>query len=397
MKNNTWTIIKKEFARFFGDRQLLFTSVIMPGLLIYIIYSLMGSGIRKMESQGVDDLVIVRVENLSENMAPLVREIPSVEVLEQPVSKEDVEILENKDLNMVLVRFPEGFDELVANYDSQSGEPAPNVEIYYNSANNASTRVYHLLTSSLSAYEDQLSNRFDVNRADNEEVHFDMASEDDVLGSILSRLIPMLILMMLFSGVMAIAPSSIAGEKERGTIATLLVTPMRRNELALGKVVSLSGMALMSGISSFIGIVLSLPKMIQADTAGVELGLNYTGADYVVLLLTIIATVLILASVVCVLSALAKDVKNAGTMIVPFMLVVMFCGLTPMFQNGTPVSLTAYIIPFYNSVQVMTATFAHEMQWLPVIVMLVSNVIYTGVAVWVLTRLFNSEKVMFSR
>ena len=36
MKSNTLTIIKKEFARFFGDRQLLFTSVIMPGLLIYI-------------------------------------------------------------------------------------------------------------------------------------------------------------------------------------------------------------------------------------------------------------------------------------------------------------------------------------------------------------------------
>ena len=32
--NNTWTIIKKEFARFFGDRTLLFTTVIMPGLLI---------------------------------------------------------------------------------------------------------------------------------------------------------------------------------------------------------------------------------------------------------------------------------------------------------------------------------------------------------------------------
>ena len=47
MKSNTWTIIKKEFARFFGDRQLLFTSVIMPGLLIYIIYSLLGSGMTK--------------------------------------------------------------------------------------------------------------------------------------------------------------------------------------------------------------------------------------------------------------------------------------------------------------------------------------------------------------
>ena len=397
MKSNTWTIIKKEFARFFGDKQLLFTTVIMPGLLIYIIYSLMGSGIAKMETEGADEQVIVQVENLPESIAPLMEGIPSTTVVEMPVLSGDIENLESKDLNEVLVRFPEGFDTLVATYNPQSGEAAPNVEIYYNSTNNASSRVYHMLTGTLSAYEDQLSNRFDINRADSEEAQFDMASSDDVLGSILSKLIPMLILMLLFSGVMAIAPSSIAGEKERGTIATLLVTPMRRNELALGKIVSLSGMALLSGISSFIGIVLSLPKMIQADTAGVELGLNYTSADYAVLLLTILATVIIMASVVSLLSALAKDVKNAGTMIVPFMLVVMLCGLTPMFQSGTPESLTAYLIPFYNSIQVMTTVFAHEMKWMPVIVMLASNIIYTGIAVWGLTRMFNSEKVMFSK
>ena len=397
MKNNTWTIIKKEFARFFGDRQLLFTSVIMPGLLIYIIYTLMGSGMSKMASEGKDDLVLVRVENLPESVAPMIRELPAVEVLQQPVSQEDIDGLESKDLNMVLMRFPEGFDEQVAVYSAERGEAAPNVEIYYNSANNASSRVYQMLEHALSAYEDQLSNRFDINRADDAETHFDMASSDDVLGGILSKLIPMLILMMVFSGVMAIAPSSIAGEKERGTIATLLVTPMKRNELALGKVVSLSGIALLSGISSFIGIALSLPKMIQADAAGIELGLHYTTADYVVLLITILATVLIMASVVSILSALAKDVKNAGTMIVPFMLVVMFCGLMPMFQTGTPTGLTSYLIPFYNSVQVMTATFAHEMTWMPVIVTLVANVVYTGIAVWILTRLFNSEKVMFSK
>jgi len=397
MKNNTLTIIKKEFARFFGDKQLLFTSVIMPGLLIYIIYSLLGNGMSKMATEGANELVTVRVENLPESVVPMWENLPATVVLKQSVSQEDIDNLENKDLNEVLAIFPEEFDSLVATYNPQSGEAAPNVKIYYNSANNASSRVYYMLEGSLSTYEDQLSNRFDINRADNEEAHFDMASQDDVLGSILSKLIPMLILMMLFSGVMAIAPSAIAGEKERGTIATLLVTPMRRNELALGKVVSLSGMALLSGLSSFIGIVLSLPKMIQADTAGIELGLNYTGADYAVLLITILATVLIMASVVSMLSALAKDVKNAGTMIVPFMLVVMFCGLTPMFQSGTPESLTSYMIPFYNSIQVMTATFAHEMRWMPVIVMLASNVAFTGIAVWGLTRMFNSEKIMFSK
>lgn len=397
MKSNTLTIIKKEFARFFGDRQLLFTTVIMPGLLIYIIYSFMGMGMKKMANEGANEDVILQVENLPESMLPILKEIPNTTLMPMPLLEDDVKNLENKDLDVVLMRFPEAFDEKVAAFDPQSGMAAPNVEIYYNSANNASSRVYHIIEASLSAYEDQLSNRFDINRADSEEAQFDMANKDDVLGSILSKLIPMLILMMLFSGVMAIAPSSIAGEKERGTIATLLVTPLKRNELALGKVVSLSGIALLSGISSFIGIVLSLPKMIQADEAGIELGLNYTSADYTVLLLIILSSVLIMASAVSLLSALAKDVKNAGTMITPFMLVVMFCGLTPMFQSGTPESLTAYLIPFYNSIQVMTSVFAHEMKWMPVIVTLVANVVYTGVAVWGLTRMFNSEKVMFSK
>ena len=397
MKSNTWTIIKKEFARFFGDRQLLFTTVIMPGLLIYIIYSFMGTGMKKMATEGANEQVTLCVENLPESMAPIVDGVPFTVAVQQPVTQEDINKLEDKNLNVVLIRFPEAFDEKVATYDPQSFEPAPNIEIYYNSANNASTRVFHMLQNSLTIYEEQLSNRFDINRVESVNDQFDMANQDDVLGSVLSKLIPMLILMLLFSGVMGIAPSAIAGEKERGTIATLLVTPMKRNELALGKVVSLSGMALLSGISSFIGIVLSLPKMIQADTAGVELGLNYTGGDYAVLLITILATVLILASVVSLFSALAKDVKNAGTMIVPFMLVVMFCGLTPMFQSSVPENLTAYMIPFYNSIQVMTSVFAHEMKWMPVVVMLVSNVVYTGIAIWVLTRMFNSEKVMFSK
>ena len=397
MKSNTLTIIKKEFARFFGDRQMLFTTVIMPGLLIYLIYSFMGMAMKKMATEGTNELVTLCVENLPASMAPLIDAIPATAVSQQAVSQEDIDRLEDKSLNVVLVRFPEAFDDKVATYDPQSGIAAPNVEIYYNSANNASSRVYHILEASLTAYEDQLSNRFDINRADSEGAAYDKASSDEMLGSILSKLIPMLILMLLFSGVMAIAPSAIAGEKERGTIATLLVTPLRRNELALGKVVSLSCIALLSGISSFIGIVLSLPKMIPTDAAGVELGLNFTGSDYVVLLLIIFATVLIMASAVSILSALAKDVKNAGTMITPFMLVVMFCGLTPMFQNGAPESLTAYLIPFYNSIQAMTSVFAHEMKWMPVIVTLAANVVYTGIAVWVLTRMFNSEKVMFSK
>ena len=402
MKSNTLTIIKKEFARFFGDRQLIFTALIMPGLLIYLIYSFMGTGIESMIQEGANDNVDLRVENMPESIAPLFDNADSlnITILPVPFTQKDIDQLEDKDLNTVLMRFPADFDQQLATYVPQSGEPAPNIEIYYNSTNNATQRVFSILETMLTTYEESICNRFDINRVDEtseEPVSFDQATDDNIGAMIWSKILPMLILMMLFSGVMAIAPSSIAGEKERGTIATLLVTPMRRNELALGKIISLSGIALMSGISSFIGIALSLPKMIHGDVDTAALGFHYTTGDYFVLLLTILAAVLIMASVISLLSALAKDVKNAGTMALPLMLMVMLCGLLPMFQNGASENLVIYLIPFYNSVEVMTAVFAHEMQWMPVIITLAANVVYTGIAVWGLTRMFNSEKIMFSK
>ncbi|MBR1785049.1 MAG: ABC transporter permease [Bacteroidales bacterium] len=397
MKSNTWTIIKKEFARFFGDRQLLFTTVIMPGLLIYIIYSLMGVGIKSMVSQGADEVVTMRVENLPPSMAPLLATDSCLVVVEQGFGQEDVDNLEDKSVNVVLARFPEGFDSLVAAYTPQAGVAAPNVEIYYNSANNASLRVFSLLSGGLTAYEEQMSNRFDINRADREEQKFDQATTDQVLGNVWSKLLPMIIVMMLFSGVMSIAPSSIAGEKERGTIATLLVTPMRRNELAIGKIVSLSSIGLLSGISSFVGIALSLPKMVHGDASDLDLAFNYSLRDYTALLLVIFATVLVMSAAVSLLSAMAKDVKNAGTMVTPLMMVVTLAGLLPMFQSGASHSLAVYLVPFYNSIEVMVGLFAHELAVVPLLVTLAANLIYSVAAVWGLTRMFNSEKVMFSR
>lgn len=393
MKSNTWTIIKKEFARFFGDRQLLFTTVIMPGLLIYIIYSLMGTGIQKMINDGANDVVTMRVENMPESLAPVLATMESsLVVVEQPVSEADIKQLEDKDINAVLVRFPKNFDEVVIGKSEEVGEVMPNVEIYYNSTNNASSRVYMAMSTVLGNY----GRTFTVNVPQEEGQRFDQATDESIGAMIWSKILPMLIIMMLFSGVMAIAPSAIAGEKERGTIATLLVTPMKRNELALGKIVSLSGIALLSGISSFVGIALSLPKMVGMEGAE-GLGFHYTTTDYLVLLLVIFASVLIMASAISLLSALAKDVKNAGTMVVPFMMVVMLAGLLPMFQNGASESLAVYLIPFYNSIEVMTAVFSHELAWTPVVVTLASDVVYTGIAVWGLTRMFNSEKVMFAR
>ena len=137
--------------------------------------------------------------------------------------------------------------------------------------------------------------------------------------------------------------------------------------------------------------------MISAGNESIDIPFNYTTSDYIALLLVIFASVLVMASAISLLSALAKDVKNAGTMITPFMLVVMLAGLLPMFQTETVHSLVNYFIPFYTSIQVMADVFAHSLNWTALLITLGSNIVYTGIAIWGLTRMFNSEKVMFSR
>jgi len=393
MKSNIWTIIKKEFARFFGDRQLIFTAVIMPGLLIYLIYSLMGTGINNMIADSENQQITLRVENMPESMNELMTSYicPFCKLETASFTQDDIDKLDSKDVNTLLVRFPADFDQQVEDYNSFETEEVPNIEVYYNSANMAVSAFKQKVCSDIMEY----NRGYTINRVDEENpTQYDVA--DESIGAMIwSKILPMLILMMLFSGVMAIAPSAIAGEKERGTIATLLVTPMKRNELAIGKIVSLSCIALLSGISSFIGIALSLPNMISAEDA--NLGFDYTFNDYIALMFIIFSSVLIMASAVSLLSALAKDVKNAGTMITPFMLVVMLCGLVPLMQDGASESVTSYFIPFYNSIQAMTAVFAHDLNWGFVAVTLGANIIFAGIAVWGLTKMFNSEKIMFNK
>ena len=86
MKNNTWTIIKKECARFFGDRTMLLTTVVMPGLMIYLIYSFMGNNF--MEPKDLDRATLY-VENMPESLHPM------LEALLLDMVTEDVDFAEN--------------------------------------------------------------------------------------------------------------------------------------------------------------------------------------------------------------------------------------------------------------------------------------------------------------
>ena len=394
MKNNMLTIMKKELSRFFKDKRMVVSTLILPGLLIYLIYSFMGDGMMNSFTVDEDYKYSVYVCNEPDSLKEVLKPLKAKEIDENKT--EDIKNkITDKDSDLLLI-FPEDFDEKVADYDSMTAtSEAANVQVFYNSAKTESQSIYSQAIAYLDNYESMLANKFDVNNGD---TSYDLATKEDTVGQIFATLLPMLLIMLLFSGCMATAPESIAGEKERGTIATLLVTPINRSQLALGKVLSLSILGLLSGISSFIGVMLSLPKMMAADAADLDISAAVYGVkDYILLLVVILVTVLLIVSMLSVVSAFAKSVKEAGTYISPLMIISMVASLSVMFSDGVPTELYNYLIPIYNSAQCMNGILSFSCNMSGIIVTIISNVVYSGILVFVLTKMFDNEKIMFSK
>ena len=392
MNSGILTIFKKELSRFFGDRRLMI-SILMPGVLIYTLYSFMGTAMGDMYSVDEDFVPIAYVVDLPDSIAAL-GEAAGMELCsitaEQLSSMRDEVAAQTKDLVVV---FPADFDSAVAAYDTILGIPAPQVEIYYNSASTSSQTTYSMLIAMLDARETQMANKFDVNAGSGD---YDLASEEDTMGMLFASLLPMLLMMFLYSGCASVAPESIAGEKERGTIATMLITPIRRSHIAIGKILALAVVALLSGCSSAIGTIASLPKLM----GGVMDNMNtdiYSVTDYLLLAAVILSTVLLLVTIISLLSAYAKTIKEAQTYGTPVMLLVTLTGASAMFGGGASRELVHYCIPLYNSVQCMTGIFSFNLLVLGVAITLAVNGAITALGIFVLARMFNSEKIIFSR
>ena len=390
MRNGVLTIMKKELARFFGDKRMV-VSILMPGVLIYIMYAFMGNAMGSAFGMDEDYTPAIQAVSLPGSMEALLPQtgFSLITGTDEEAAREAVT---NQELDLLLV-FPEGFDEAVAAYEASSGAPAPNVEVYYNSASTNSSFAYRAVVDLMDAYEAQMVNKFDVNAGGE---GYDLATAEDTAGSLFAMMMPLLLMVFLYSGCAAVAPESIAGEKERGTIATMLITPIRRSDVALGKILALALISMISAASSTVGTVLALPKMMGGMTEDVSADI-YSIQDYLLLAAVIFSTVLMLVTVISILSAFAKTIKEAQTYVMPVMLVVMGLGIVGMFGGGASQELTSYCIPLYNSVQCMMGVFSFTSLPLGVAATVGVNAAVTLLGVVVLAGMFNSEKIIFAR
>lgn len=380
-----WIIVKKELAKFFGNKRVLFSTVILPGLVIYIVYSMMGNLMHKKQTADQNYNSTVYVTNLPQDIAVIMDET-NMKYKEIPVSKKESLKKKIQDKQEVLlVCFPENF---IVPGDVHG--TLPNIEIYYNDSFAESNTYFLNMCAILENYENSIINIFRINEG---EEQYNLASKGENTAKELSTLLPTIIMGLLFSACLSVAAESIAGEKERGTLATLLVTPVSKSNIAFGKVIALSVIALCSGTSSYLGVILSLPALLnlKANEIFEIYGIN----SYLLLFMTLFSVIIIMVAMMAVFSAHARTIKEATTMLSPFAAASMLLGMTCMIQNKPITNMGVYFIPFYNNVQQIYSILNLELNYICFGVMFISNLMYTGVCVFVLSKLFRSERVMF--
>lgn len=400
MDKRLLTVLKKELKRVFTDRRLVFSTMILPALSIFLMYSLMGNMITDLEDDINRNIADIAVVQAPQSFLEFANNSGLIEnnnlIYDGNIDSYKDDILNGK--LEVLIVFEEEFDDKILKYSS------PNIERYYNRSEEYSSEAKWNIDNALSDYEEYLLgvrigsqehvNVFDLNRDINDNIE----DEQKAVGKALAILFPMLIAIFLFTGAMSVGADIIAGEKERGTMATLLVTPVSRGTLAMGKIIALAIIAIISALSSFIGIIASLPAAGNMfSSGGMDISeLQFGMLEFFSLGVIMLSLVALYVSVICTVSVIAKSVKEANTYMAPIYMVVVMSGFSTMYADGA-VEAWRFSIPIYGSIIALKNLFAFELTSTMLLYTCSSSILFTCIAMYFIKELFNNEKVMFSK
>ncbi len=286
--------------------------------------------------------------------------------------------------------------------DYQTGDEVVQVKTYYNPSEDYSRAAYDMIsTGVLEMYRQALlAERVDdmqkltVFTVNSDNPDMVIQDEQKAGGKVLGMMLPYFVTILLFAGAMGIGTDMVAGEKERGTMASLLVSPIKRSSIVLGKVFALM---IISGVSSIIyvaAMVIFMPQML-GGVSGEDLGisLTFSGHQIVMLALLLVAIAFLYSAVIVLVSVFAKTVKEASSYVMPMYMLVLVLGIMTMFTTNTPKDWF-YMIPVYNTSLALQGILTQEVTYAQYGMTLGVTLVLGAVLVGVITKAFQSEKVM---
>jgi len=221
-----------------------------------------------------------------------------------------------------------------------------------------------------------------------------IATAEKITGSFLAVLLPYLIIILIFAGAMHTAVDITAGEKERGTIATLLVSQISRLEIVLGKCFAVMLISFTSMALGLVGLTLAFLSgaSIAGGIEGVQFGISI---NTIFLLFLVLFPLVGLASAVLVMVGIfARNIREASSYITPIYMLTVFLGIISISQ-GMELSGKMFLVPVLNSSFVFKELLMGKIYWDHILTTFSANIIIAGIALFGATRLFSKEEVLF--
>ena len=303
----------------------------------------------------------------------------------------------------LLVTFDADFMELAAAYQN-AGDTIPQVTVGYNSSRNYSNAARSNFNDMVLASLEMglLQNRFgnlDLLTVFNTNVDL-IIDEEKAGGEFLAMMLPYLMVIMLFASAMSVCIDAIAGEKERGTMASMLLSPVKRSAIVYGKLFALSLLSILSAMMYAGSTIFGMPLMTKglgdgaADALPMNLSLSLLQAvELVVLMVTM---VLLFVAVICLVSVFAKTVKEASSYVMPLQMVVMIVGFMIMMGGNDNPEKSTYAIPIYGTAVAVQRIVTSEITMAEFGLSAASNLLCTVVLVLAISKVFKNEKVMLN-
>ncbi|MBZ9712081.1 ABC transporter permease [Deinococcus multiflagellatus] len=221
----------------------------------------------------------------------------------------------------------------------------------------------------------------------------------------LAFLIPMLMLQFILSGAMATALDATAGEKERGTLESLLVSPVRRAEVVAGKLLATTLTALTSAAFSVIGFVLSglamrlwlqgQPEQQAVMTQGLGGQLSLSLGSTLTLLGVALSAALLVSALLISVGIFARSFKEAQTYVAPITLFVVLPAILLQFADFLQIGLGAYAIPVVGGMIAILDAVRGAPDAAHVLLAMAVNLLGAGLLAAFALRSFGREEVIF--
>lgn len=226
----------------------------------------------------------------------------------------------------------------------------------------------------------------------------DTASSEQSLGSIMGSILPFMLVISLLIGTMYPAIDTTAGERERGTLETILTLPVTNRQLILSKFITVAAIGVVSALLNILSmgaIAVYMYKLMDLQTEVAALDLAKFVPAILVCVLAVFAFSLFISAITMCVTSFAKSYKEANNYITPLMLVVMFVGYAGFIPN-LELTRTMAMVPVANICLLIKNIMVFKIDYGAIAVVLLSNVAYAVIAILFLSRIYDSEAILFS-